>query len=119
MLALYVLALVLQIGGVYFVIHDAVKSKANARVFSEKWDELDGPRNPKNWPEPKQTALANWVKSENAVTDLRRFAPVVVLLLGLSIGFVGNALSLYIPAAPSTVAPVAPATAPVRVTPTR
>lgn len=93
---LYVAALVMQVAGVYFVIHDAAKSRANVRLFTETWDQLDGPHNPRNWPENKQAAIAKWVRSEYAMSDFRRFAPVGVLLLGVLVGFVGNIMALHI-----------------------
>jgi hypothetical protein len=36
-MTVYVVALLMQIMGVYYVIHDAVKSRANVNVFSETW----------------------------------------------------------------------------------
>jgi len=97
-MTVYVVALLMQIMGVYYVIHDAVKSRANVNVFSETWEQLDWPHNPNDWPHFKEPAIAQWIKSEYSLSDLRRFAPIVVLLLGVILGFLGNALALYIPA---------------------
>ena len=105
---LYVAALGMQLGGVYFVVRDALRSRAHVREFMEKWAKLEGPHNPNNWPHFKEPVLADWITAENAISDRRRWAPVVVLLLGFGLGFAGNILALYVPANPSTVAPVAP-----------
>jgi hypothetical protein len=96
-LAVYVVALLMQLGGVYFVIHDAIKSRANVRAtFAEEWEKLSGPHDPNDWPHIKEPVLANWITSENASGDLRRFAPIVVLLLGVVLGFVSNTIALFI-----------------------
>ena len=102
----YVLALVMQLGGAGFVIVDVVRNTTAMRKFIATWQEIDG--TPRDWPEIRQKALADLATARN-INPWLRWTPVGFLIAGVILGFVGNELSLHVPAAPpAPVAPVSP-----------
>jgi hypothetical protein len=95
-LAVYVVALLMQLGGAGFVIHDVFRSTASMRAFVTEWDKLS--TTPAlDWPEFKQQALADHATRAAEIGNAwRRWTPVGFLLAGVVLGFLGNVLALYI-----------------------
>lgn len=96
---LYVVAVVMQLGGAAFVIHDIVRSTATMCRFRAGWKRLDETPG-MDWPEFKQQALAE-LATADTLSGWRRWGPVVVLLLGVIVSFVANVMALYIPVTPT------------------
>lgn len=95
-LGLYVVAMLTQVTGAFFVIRDAITNRNNVQSFTEKYEKLAGSNNPNNWPHFIEPVLAEWIKKENTQSNLRRFTPIAVLLLGVVLGFAGNAMALFV-----------------------
>lgn len=88
---LYGVALVMQLAGASFVIADVRRNAAAMRKFfltSKIIDTTPG----MDWPERRQDALAELARAQE-VCAWRRWSPVVVLLCGVVVGFVGNWLA--------------------------
>jgi hypothetical protein len=95
-LILYVVALLMQLGGALGIISDVRRSVANFRQFMNDWEQAMKI----GWPEPAQEALAKYAQAQNSISRVRRWAPVVVLLVGVLAAFLGNALSLTLSSVP-------------------
>jgi hypothetical protein len=97
-LAVYMVALLMQLGGAVFVIHDVVRNTASMREFMAEWNRLSTTPG-LDWPEFKQQALADHAtRTAELGTAWRRWAPVSFLLAGVVLGFLGNAIALFIAA---------------------
>ena len=97
MLFIYIVALLMELGGVFFVVKDVIRATVNLRQLAKDWGALDGPHNPNNWPEFKTAAIVKWATADRDMGSLRRWTPVAVLIGGVFLGFIGNAVSLYLP----------------------
>ena len=89
---LYCVALLMQLGGAGFVIHDVIQSTAAMRKFIAEWKRLTETPG-LDWPHFKEPVLAELVTVQN-VNAWRRWIPVGSLVAGVILVFLASVLAL-------------------------